>query len=193
MSHLAQFFQDWGTLIQTIALVATLCIIIWYACETKKLREVTVKQTELQLTPYIILDYKDDLICKNIGNSSAINVEVSTFEAIGKDSGKLVFKVSFPPLYVIEPKEEKKVEPEIKFEDKELEDIVEALEFAGTKFFPFFPKETRKDEYPLIIDYENIENVPYRTSVLVKCRENKIQILNIERVGQAKRKKGANE
>jgi hypothetical protein len=49
-------------MIQTLALLATLGVIIWYSCETKKLRETSVKQTELQLTPYIVLDYKQTLI-----------------------------------------------------------------------------------------------------------------------------------
>ena len=78
MPCLAQFFQVWGSMIQTIALVATLIIIIFYTIFTYQLRRAAIKQTKLQLTPYIILKYKDDLICKNIGNGSAINVEIST-------------------------------------------------------------------------------------------------------------------
>jgi hypothetical protein len=100
-----------------------------------------------------------------------------------------VFRVSFPPLYILEPNEEKKLQPKFEFEDKKLESIVEASEFAGIKFFPFFPKETKKDEYSLIIEYENIENIHYKTSVTVKCREGKIQLLTIEKLGKRKMKK----
>ena len=180
MLCVAQFFQVWGTMIQTIALVITLIIIILYTIFTYQLRRATIRQTELQLAPYVILDYKDDLICKNIGNGSAINVEISTFEAIDKKD-KLKFRVTFPPLYILEPKEEKIIKPEIKFEDKKLEHIATAYDDMGTKFFPFFPKEFKKEEYPLIIDCENIENVPFRTEINIKCFEEKIKILNIKK------------
>lgn len=189
MPSVAQFFQTWGAMIQTIALVITLIVLIFYTIFTYQLRSATVRQTELQLTPYIVLDYKDDLVCRNVGNSTAINVEVSSFEAINTKSNNLVFKVSFPPLYILEPQEDKILQPEFQFEDKELEYIAEALEFAGTKFFPFFPKEAKKDEYPLTIEYENTENMRYKTLVIVKCREEKIKVINIEPAGKRKIKK----
>lgn len=183
-----------ATIIQlsiAIILFLTFVAVFKYAKITKEMWTESVKQTkeiakqtELQQAPYIVLDYKDNLICRNIGNSPAINVEVSSFEAIDRNSGKLVFRINFPLLYVLEPKKEKILEPEIEFKDKDLEYIVEAQQWAGTKFFPFFPEESKKDEYPLTIEYKNIKNVLYRTSVNVKCREKKIQILNIERVGQ---------
>lgn len=141
MPCVAEFFQVWGAMIQTIALVITLTVIILYTIFTYQLRKATVRQTELQLTPYIILDYKNDLICRNIGNSPAINVEISTYEAFDKDSGKLVFKVNFPSLYILEPKEEKTIKPETKFEDKDLEYLVKAIEDMGKKkIFSILPK-----------------------------------------------------
>jgi len=179
MPCLAQFFQVWGTMIQTIALVVTLIIIIFYTIFTFQLRKTAIKQTKLQLTPYIILKYKNDLICRNIGNCPAINIEISTFEAINKDS-KLVFRIKYPPLYVLEPKEEKIIKPEIKIEDKELEYITQAYDDFDKKFFPFFPKETKVEEYSLVIDYENIENTPFRTEARIKCLEEKIKILSIK-------------
>lgn len=176
-------FENILQFLVAIVLFLTFLAVVWYAFETRKLWKETVRQTKLQLTPHIILyNKKNDLICRNIGNSSAINVEISTFEAIDKDSGKLVFRVTFPPLYVLESKQEKIIEPEIKFEDKDLEYIVEGLEFAGKKFFPFFPKETKQREYPLIIDYENLENMPFRAKVTIKCREEKIKISEIKEV-----------
>ncbi len=162
-----------------IILFFTFLAIVWYAWKTRDLWKETVRQTEIQLTPYIILDYTDNLICRNIGNSSAINVEISTFEAIDKDSEKLIFRVTFPPLYVLEPKQEKIIEPEIKFEDKELEYFVEAYEGLNKKWFPFFTKESKVEEYSLVIDYENLENVPFRAEFIVKCREEKIKVVKI--------------
>ena len=159
-------------------LFAACWVIFWYAWKTRDLWKETVRQTELQLTPYVILDYKDGLICRNIGNSSAINVEISTIKFIEKKD-KLVFRVTFPPLYVLEPKQEKIIVPDIKYEDRELESIAEAYESAGKKFFPFFPKEAKKDEYFPIIDYENLENIPFRAEFIVKCREEKIKIVKI--------------
>ena len=45
-------------IIAPLALIATLGVIIWYACETRQLRIATVKQTELSLSPCVVLDYK---------------------------------------------------------------------------------------------------------------------------------------
>lgn len=180
MTCVAQFFQVWGSMIQTGALLATLIIIVFYTIFTYQLRRAAIKQTKLQLTPYIILKYKDDdLICKNISDSPAINVEISTFEAINKKS-KLVFRINYPLLYIIEPQEEKIIKPDIKFEDKDLEHIATAFDGTDTKFFPFFPKDFKVEEYPLIIDYENIENTPFRTKVNIKCFERDIKIQSIK-------------
>ncbi len=181
MPCISQFFQTWGSMITTLALLATLGVIIWYSCETRRLRKETVRQTELQLTPHLILDYKEDLVCKNVGNSTALNVAVSTLIVSDDTTGDLVFEVTFSPLYLLEAKEEKKVNYSARFEDKELEEIVNALLNQGRKFFPFFPEETKKEEFSLTIDYKNLENVPFKTEVSVKCREEKIEILSIKR------------
>lgn len=170
-----------------IILFLTFLAIVWYAFETRKLWKENVKQTELQLTPYLILDYKDDLICRNIGNGSAINVEISTFESLDKDSGNLVFRVTFPLLYVLEPKQEKIIKYDIKFENEELKALVKLWESTGKKWFPFFPEETKQREYPLFVDYENLENVPFRAEFIVKCREEKIKVVKI---GKRAKKKG---
>lgn len=181
MSWVAQFFQTWGAMISTIALVFTLIFVIKYTIETKKLRVATQEQTALQLSPWIVLNYEEDsLKCRNIGNSPALNVEVSTLRAENPSTNELVFEVTFFPIYFLEVGKERVMEPRIDIRDRELEGIVQVNEENGIMFFPFFPEESGKDEYPLIIDYTSIENVPFKTSARVKCREEKIQTLSIK-------------
>lgn len=187
MPSLAQFFQTWGAMISTLALLATLGVIIWYSYETRRLRKATVKQTELQLTPYLILNYAVEkeipeytyLLCKNIGNTSALNVRVETFE-VKDNSGKLMWKVDFNPLYVLEPNKHKEVVFNITYGDGEWKAMAAA--FGTQTFFPFFPKEFKVEEYPLIVHYENLENVSFETKAHVKISEREIEILKIVKV-----------
>ncbi len=76
---LVNFFETYGHMISTIALVITMGVIIWYALETRKLRKETVKQTELSLRPYVILVRslgRYGLSFENIGLSHALNVSI---------------------------------------------------------------------------------------------------------------------
>jgi len=175
-----------STIIQifiAVILFLTFLAAAYYAWVTRNMWKESAKQTALQLSPCIVLDYEENFLkCRNIGSSPALNIEISTLRAENPSTNELVFEVTFPLIYVLEVNEEEIIKPEIDIRDKELKAIVQAFEEQGKKFFPFFPEAARKDEYPLIIDYTNLENVPFRTSVQVKCREGKIQILSIKKM-----------
>ena len=86
MPCLAQFFQTWGAMIQTVFLLATLIVIIVYTIKTHQMKEATVEQNELQLRPCVIVSWESDfrgIKFNNIGNSPALNIKVMDIE-IGK-------------------------------------------------------------------------------------------------------------
>lgn len=65
------------TLIQTIAVILTGFILIWYTWETAQLGKETRDQTETQLRPFVVLKpTQDGFEISNIGNGPAINVHV---------------------------------------------------------------------------------------------------------------------
>ncbi|MDU0459623.1 MAG: hypothetical protein RW306_12930 [Geobacteraceae bacterium] len=72
------FYPNW-TAIQTIVLIITGIIVLWYTCETMLLREVSNRQYRLQLRPFIIAKYNyinGWVDVTNIGNGVALNVRV---------------------------------------------------------------------------------------------------------------------
>jgi len=77
---------------QTIILLETGIVLLWYTWETHKLRKEAQRQTEAQQRPFVILEptqrtHSGDLIglrLKNIGNGAAINI------GVGNDSDSAV-------------------------------------------------------------------------------------------------------
>jgi len=75
---------DWHTIFEAIslfALMATVAILTVYTRETWRLRVETQKQTELQLRPFVVFEATfEGFQVRNIGNGSAINVQVKDFD-----------------------------------------------------------------------------------------------------------------
>jgi hypothetical protein len=66
---------------QVLILFGTAGVIGWYTIETYKLRREAQTQTELQLRPFVIFEPGEgkDFCVRNIGNNTALNVQVETF------------------------------------------------------------------------------------------------------------------
>lgn len=174
MSCVAQFFQVWGSMISSLALLATLCVIIWYAFETRRLREATVKQTELSLRPFVVISVFEDsaglsqrLIYKNIGHSPAIDVHTESFDAEA-------FILNFEKYGLIEIGEKKDLNPQGQGKDTVSEGLIRAVPSPG-----FTPKalDERDSNLELILNihYRNIENISYQTKVKINRKGIKIQ------------------
>lgn len=185
MSCVAQFFQTWGAMITTIALVVTLVVIIIYTCETKKLRKATFKQTELSLTPWIILEYKiKSLRLKNIGHSPALNIRIEPIE-VRDASDNVIFIIKFQTQYVLESQDAAPLGLHLDFKTENFELMKQA--YGNTLDFPYFPDEMKVADYPSIkIYYKNLENEPFITKVQVKLKEKRLEILE---TGKVKRNK----
>ena len=74
------FSSKWDQL-QTLAVIVTGAVIVWYTWETKILREEAQKQTELQIRPFLLIDpfidpeyFGFNLV--NVGNGPAINIKL---------------------------------------------------------------------------------------------------------------------
>jgi hypothetical protein len=174
MPRAAQFFQDWGSMISTLALIATLGVIIWYTIETRKLRKTTVKQTELGLRPFVIISVFEDsagqpqrLVYKNIGHSPAIAVWTEPFDAEA-------FMIDFMKYELIETGERKDLNPQGRGKDVLSNGFVQAVQTPS-----FTPKalDERNSELVLLltIRYENLEKASYQTKVKISREGIEIQ------------------
>ena len=90
--------KNWDTT-QTVAIILTGIIIIWYTIETKLLRYETQKQTEIQIKPFIILKIKDgEFILHNIGHGPALNVKIQPVQVSSREEIVIRFEEAFPTL-----------------------------------------------------------------------------------------------
>lgn len=173
MPCVAQFFQTWGAMISTLALVVTLAFIIKYTIETTKLRKETVRHTELSLRPCITILWrdKDKLFLKNIGKSPALNIIIEPVEVIN------FCKVSFPKVGLVEVDKNEEQKFNIAMIDKESEVIRKQMEGDDYLNFPFFPAEITKEDYFLKVYYENIIKEKYYSKIKVNLTEQKLEFV----------------
>jgi len=141
----------WLSVLQTLVVIATLFAVIKYTIETKKLREATVKQNELQLRPFLSIFY-DEHECFfqviNVGHSTALNTEI---DKVGS------FSFSFIHSDLMKPKESSHIYAIGPFkggtgDSKNKIDLVE-------------------DEYELILRYKNVLNEHYFSKVKIRRHE----------------------
>jgi len=183
MSDIAQFFQVWGAMISTGALLATLVVIIWYTNETRRLRKATESQTDAILSPSVIVERiieTDGIKCRNVGNSPALNVTIEPIE-VGNKKGELFFKIIFETEYLLEPGKE--FVPGLKFEFYN-EDIKSFVSAVGNMFqFPFFFEKEEVTKYdPIVVHYKNLKNTQFITTANAILDKKKIEILEIRKV-----------
>jgi len=152
----------------------TLVAIIWYAWETRKLRMETVKQTELSLRPYVILNqtYVDRIDFENIGLSHALDVRIDDLETP-------LFRVLFEPCCLVRHGQSVNVKFHLEGKDQETKEILKAS--RSTLGFPFFKYYEPAKDYSLMIQYNNIEGISYYTLLEVKLKENRIEVIRSEK------------
>jgi len=160
MISVAEWFQINGDLVSTIALVATLIVLIFYTIYTHGLKKATVKQTELQLRPILtitlgttnIMNNRSSANLKNIGLSPALNIRTVVKEAT---------HIDFIDIPIVEKGKDKKLAFRI---DGQRHDILSEIE-ADVPVIKFR------------IEYENIEKQKYITEVMLKLSEHKVEFL----------------
>jgi len=148
--------------VQTAAIVLTGLVIIWYTHETALLREETVRQTELELRPFVLAEIVDSkILVTNYGNGIALNVYI---KPIVIDEGLdivIKFEENIPIL-------------------KRDESLVMAAETydRGVSKGDFFLEHLNPDnavyELKTEIFYENIENKKYSSKITTSSKSKKI-------------------
>jgi len=89
---------DWQAR-QTWAVVVTGAVIIWYTWETHQLRRVSQRQIELQIRPFVVLDWQGGKFhVTNIGNGPALNVRVDQVRILPAADAFIRFPKSIPVL-----------------------------------------------------------------------------------------------
>jgi hypothetical protein len=173
--------------ISTGALTITLGVLIWYAWETRGLRKETVKQTELNQRPCVVLDYEPGKVSyKNIGNSPAFNLKVEPLD-LRDVHDKTLFILHFNQIYLLEPGALAEVTWEVEYINKDVETLFKKFEmevdfpfFIGVLSLTEFPQVAEYD--PMIIHYKNLDNAPYQTTIQPKVEEQEIEVASTGKV-----------
>ena len=172
---LAKFFDTYGNMISTVALLITLGVLIWYALETRKLRKETVKQTELSVRPYVILTpalVRDGLYFENIGLSHALDVTIDILHMN-------VFFLRFQPCNLVRHGQKVKVEFLLVGKNKEADAMVKAS--PNKMGFPFFEGLEKVKDYPLTMHYKNIEGTSYYSQFEARIDEKRVIVIKSEK------------
>lgn len=167
MTDLAQWFQIYGAMIQTIALLVTLGVIIFYTVFTHGLKKATVKQTELSLRPCITFTWDRGFRFKNAGFSPAFNIKIDDFE-----TDEYEFK--FYRLDSLMPNETKEIRMRIKRKAGEEPEM--------RKYLHFILNTTKQKEIPLIIRYENLENERYFSRMKIYTGLDRPKLLETKKI-----------
>ena len=157
---LVNFFETYGHMISTTALVITMGVIIWYALETRKLRKETVKQTELSQRPFVmIFDSKMlGIRYKNSGQGIALNIEIMPYEY--ED-----YRVAFKKETILNAKEKST------FTLYPIVTKTKTGKILASEAINFTPNQLRRFNSDIVhnldIRYENIEKKRYQTRVQI--------------------------
>lgn len=108
--------------IQTLAVILTGIILIWYTWETMLLRLIASSQRELDLQPFVI--YKNlsgQHWIENAGRGVAINISINTLE-IGDSSYRL--EILFPKkIPILKPGKSQQLTPTVKINGNEVNNL----------------------------------------------------------------------
>ena len=171
-------FKNPGDLISTLVLIITLVVIIFYTVATFGLKKAAVKQTELNLRPFVVICIHTDgsghseLVYKNIGHSPALDIRTESFDAGA-------FILNFDMQSLIEVGETRELNPKARGKDNLASGLISAVSDPG-----FTPKALAARDSDLnlflTISYKNIEQIGYRTVVTIN--KGGVDIQNTERI-----------
>jgi hypothetical protein len=175
-------FQNPGDFISTLVLVITLIVLVFYTIATFGLKKAAVKQTELNLRPFVVICIFTDnaglserLVYKNIGHSPAIDVRTEPFDAEA-------FFLDFERQSLIEVGEMKELNPKGRGKNTLGEGLIRSVRIPS-----FTPKALaeRNSDLDLILNirYKNIEQICYRTRV--RITKACIEIQGTERINRS--------
>ncbi len=146
-----------------IILGITALIILWYSVETRRLADLTEKQIKIKLRPVIVVEdvYRDKVKIKNIGESSALSVEIQPILARKAKDSQNSYNIRFDGCPVLEGEA-----------SNEREGIFELCEKSGRTNpnpAPFleFQNVFFIDDYYITIVFKDIEKGVWETKTIV--------------------------
>lgn len=161
--------SEWLSLIQTITLISTGLVVLWYTWETAILRraaqtqvqsqarqiEAQLEQIETQVRPFVILDPdqgRGTAFLENIGLGPALNVRVPEILVHERIEGQPVMLRVPTQVSVLRPGEKVSIS---------VDSFVGGREFGDFFSAALHPKFTH-DRLDVVIEYENIQLKSYR-------------------------------
>jgi len=167
--------------VSTIILGLTLIVIIGYTSATCRLWKEARFQSELAINPLIVVRYdevKDSFFVKNLGKGIAIDIVVTPFTIYARDM-KIVWKLEFNRINLLEPESEKFLTYKAFENDKELQ--------GGAKlvYYHITPNKYKKQDLPLTIFCQNILGHKYYTHITTG--KSGVRIIKIGRTKLLKR------
>ncbi len=144
------FFQDW-TARQTVAVILTGAVVIWYTWETMLLRQTAVDQRESQLRPFVLFKRAGDgYAVENIGTTPALDIAIEPVVIQGEG---VDLRITFPSAVpLLRPNEELPIPVEVTLNGNKI-DSVHAAHLD--------PKYAIA-EVEVNIAFRSIEGKPYR-------------------------------
>lgn len=143
-------FQDW-TARQTIAVILTGAVVIWYTWETMLLRQIALVQREQQLRPFVLFKGgADGYKVENVGATPALSVEILpvVLEREGID-----FRITFPSsVPLLRPNEELPIAVEVTLNGTKIDSIYAA----------HLDQNYAVEAIDVVISFRSIEGKPYR-------------------------------
>lgn len=142
------------SIINIIVLALTFIAIVWYTVETFRLRKINEKQIRINIMPLIaVVNIGNEIKLKNIGKSPALNVTVNPIKnrACGDSKEKFDF-IFVEPIPFLDVGQEK----QICIKPKPL--ASSGLQNPNPDPFLNPSNPNFLEEYPLIINCEDIEN-----------------------------------
>lgn len=161
-----------------VVLLCTLVKVIEYTKETAKLRKETVRQTELQLRPFVILNHYDKILghaksnmfeYKNIGKGNAIDLQIIPLE-------NEAMKMTFTRINVLEPNRTHKIG--FHTDEKDKGKYREFMVQIDPSKIPFFSKESFGEKYDLVVKYKNIRDEKYETIMSVNVVKKELEFIS---------------
>jgi hypothetical protein len=157
--------QDALAIANLVVVGATGAVVTWYSWETRQLRFATLRQTALQIRPFLAIEYGDDrkLWVHNIGKGVARDVRVHNVPLNPGKPGETILTVEWKPIDFIPEGQKRQLIGEGAFiEGEERQKFSERMETWTANFGPH-----GHSTYEFIIDYRDLIATPYRAAVKV--------------------------
>jgi len=140
-------------------------ILIWYTLETREVRLATLRQSTLQIRPFLAIEYEEDrkLWVHNMGKGVARDVRVHNVPLNEGKPGDTILTIEWKPIDFIPDGQKRELKGEGAFvEGEERQKFSERMQIWMANFGPH-----GRATYEFIVDYHDLTGAPYRAACKV--------------------------